>query len=377
MHNSGNRPNAERACEGPKAKFAVSGLFLTRPTTGMERYAIEVVTQLDSLIKPDAEELYLVVPTGTSCAELNFRNVRVVEAGPAVRGNISGYLWEQIWFAHFLLKNDAQGYLPLNFVPAVVPDVVVTIHDGNALSHPEFYPTIRKRGYRLLAASLLRIARRRTHRIFTVSEAARDELVKQCSFDPDTVNVASPGLDHVSTQAVSERVEVPEPFYFALSSATFNKNFEWVIKTAVMNPQANFVVAGTGDFRAILNEHGCGYAPPNVHHLGYVTDAQRNWLYSHCTAFLFPSRYEGFGFPPLEAACLGAPVIVSGIPSMREIFGQDFRYIDPEKPVENLLEVTNYVDVQTLRNRFKWTAAAERILQALREPCSKTPRAWG
>ncbi len=131
-------------------------------------------------------------------------------------------------------------------------------------------------------------------------------------------------------------MDVPEQFYFALSSATYNKNFEWVLATAAKNPDLQFVIAGTGNFETILKSHGFTTPLANVRHLGYVADDQRNWLYSRCAAFLFPSRYEGFGLPPLEAACLGAPVVVSDIQPMREIFGDEFHYVDPDVPAADL-----------------------------------------
>ncbi|MCV7359270.1 glycosyltransferase family 4 protein [Mycolicibacterium fluoranthenivorans] len=331
----------------------------------MERYAAEITQRLDDLVDPVVESVYLVVPTGTF-HDFAFRNIRVIETGRLIGGNLGGYLWEQIWFARFLLSHKADGYLPLNFVPVLKPDVVVTIHDGNALSHPEFYPTVRKRLYRVLASVLLRVARRRSSRILTVSHASRDELVDRCNFNASYVAVAPPGVDHITEDASRTAMNVPEPFYLALSSATYNKNFEWVLETAVANPNQTFLIAGKGDFDAILKSHGYHAPPANVRHLGYVSDEQRNWLYSRCAAFLFPSRYEGFGLPPLEAACLGAPVIVSDIPPMREIFGDGFRYINPDVPATDLQAVTNCPDVGALRAEFSWTASAVKILAHLR-----------
>lgn len=349
-----------------KRIYAISGLFLTRPVTGMERYAIEVTRRLDLQLDPECETAYLVVPPNTQ-HDFQLQNIEVVEVGHRLRGNLGGYLWEQLWFTQFLRKRDAQGYLPLNFVPASRPDVVVTIHDGNALSHPEFYPTVKKRLYRQLASTLIRVARRRTRRVLTVSQSSRDELVELCGFDPRFVDVAAPGLEHLpSAPGQTVRTDLPSEFYFALSSATYNKNFEWVLEAAANNPHAEFVIAGAGDFRAVLESRGSSAPLTNIRHLGYVTDDERNVLYATCTAFIFPSRYEGFGLPPLEAACLGAPVIVSDIPPMREIFGHDFRYVDPDKPAVDLQAVTNTPNIDDLRARYSWTDTAAKVLAHLR-----------
>lgn len=333
--------------------------------TGMERYAIEITRRLDELVDPDSELIYLVVPSKTT-HNLQFKNIRVVEKGRLIGGNFAGYLWEQLSFAVFLRSQNAQGYLPLNFVPVLQPDVVVTIHDVNALTHPEFFPTTRKRMYRLLASTLLRVARSRTQRIMTVSNAAREEMIQRCGFELSSVKVAYPGLEHVPTAAPQVSLDVPDHFYFALSSATYNKNFEWVLATAAQNPAAQFIIAGAGDFTAILDTHHRGRALPNVRHLGYITDEERDWLYSRCQAFLFPSRYEGFGLPPLEAACFGAPLVVADIAPMREIFGDGFRYIDPESPVTDLKSFVNHPDPARLRARYTWDKSAATVLEQLR-----------
>jgi glycosyltransferase involved in cell wall biosynthesis len=347
--------------------YAMSGLFLTRPMTGMERYALEILLRLDGAIDTEHEQLFLVIPNGVRAAVPPLRNVQVIERGTHRGGNLGGYLWEQVHVARFIRERRADGYLPLSFVTALSPDVVVTIHDGNAMTHPEFYPTLAKKLYRLLAVTLLRVARRNTRRIVTVSHASKEELVSRCGFPADHVTVATPGLEHIPVAPESKPVaDIAPDFYFALSSATYNKNFEWVLDQATLQPEDQFVVAGAGDFVSILQHHGLESAPPNLRHLGYISDPERNFLFSSCRAFVFPSRYEGFGMPPLEAACLGAPLVVSDIPPVREIFGEHFSYIDPSLPVADLSQHTNRVDASQLRARYSWDTSAAHVLMLLR-----------
>jgi glycosyltransferase involved in cell wall biosynthesis len=70
----------------------------------------------------------------------------------------------------------------------------------------------------------------------------------------------------------------------------------------------------------------------NVIYLGYITDGEIKSLIKNCKAFLFPSLFEGFGIPPLEALSLGTPIIISNIPSLSEIFEDGASYIDPKNP---------------------------------------------
>ena len=355
--------------------YAISGLFLTRPTTGMERYAREIIRELDQLIAP-YERVSLIAPRGYALDE-TYANISVEHVGDVPRGNFGGYVWEQLPFASYLRKSRAVGYLPLNFTTARYSNAVVVIHDVNAWTHPEFYTTPKKRAYRALAMMLLRRARAQGVRIITVSAFSEGEL-RRLGFDAP-IDIAAPGLDHVVADfdTALDVQGVEAPFYFALSSATLNKNFEWIIEVAQRLPLHNFVIAGGGDIEAVLARARVSSLPKNVRHLGYVTDEVRNYLYSNCESFLFPSRYEGFGMPPLEAALLGSRVVVSDIEPLREIFGEEAKYV----PVEasslklgeaGLQEYANSVDIAAMRERFLWRKAARVTLEALRKQSEKT-----
>ena len=78
---------------------------------------------------------------------------------------------------------------------------------------------------------------------------------------------------------------------------------------------------------------------PNVKLLGYVTDSQVKWLMKNCKAFVFPSYYEGFGIPPLEALSVGAKIIVGNSASLPEIYKTSAAYIDPYNPDCDLSEL--------------------------------------
>jgi glycosyltransferase involved in cell wall biosynthesis len=119
------------------------------------------------------------------------------------------------------------------------------------------------------------------------------------------------------------------PFVLAVSSAQANKNFGFVARALAElgDPGFDVVVAG-GTNPAIFADRGAEM-PAFIKHVGYVSDAELSSLYRHAACFVFPSIYEGFGIPPLEAMAHGCPVVASNAASIPEVCGDAAVYFDP------------------------------------------------
>lgn len=145
-----------------------------------------------------------------------------------------------------------------------------------------------------------------------------------------------------------------------------NKNFPWVLRAAGVKPDAVFAIAGGGSLAAEAERLGLADLP-NVLYLGYVSDGAAKALMAHCKAFLFPTLYEGFGIPPLEAAACGAPqIIVSDTPCMREVYGPCAAYIDLTANPGDVDDVTPATaPTAALLEKYSWDKSAERLLQIL------------
>ena len=116
-----------------------------------------------------------------------------------------------------------------------------------------------------------------------------------------------------------------------MGSLAPNKNIEWVLAVAKKHSQYNFLIAGKSNLKAYGKDYKeCEFA--NVYFLGYVTDGEIKYLMRHCKAFIFPSFFEGFGIPPLEALSVGTKIIVARSSCLPEIFGNAAYYIDPNNP---------------------------------------------
>ena len=155
-------------------------------------------------------------------------------------------------------------------------------------------------------------------------------------------------------------------YYFSMSNLLKNKNFPWVLRAAQSKPQVMFAIAGGGSLAAEAERLGLADLP-NVLYLGYVSDGAAKALMAHCKAFLFPTLYEGFGIPPLEAAACGAPqIIVSDTPCMREVYGPCAAYIDLTANPGDVDDVTPATaPTAALLEKYSWDKSAERLLQIL------------
>ena len=167
-----------------------------------------------------------------------------------------------------------------------------------------------------------------------------------------------------------------QPYALAVSSPTPSKNFAVIERAlALLGPQApRCVVVGAADPAVFRGTPGS----TALLRVGYVPDAQLKALYAHATCFVFPSLYEGFGIPPLEAMASACPVIASTAAALREVCGDAALYFEPTRPDELAQRLQQVFGDASLRDclraagmkrleHFSWDRAASLNLAAIRE----------
>ena len=144
-------------------------------------------------------------------------------------------------------------------------------------------------------------------------------------------------------------------FFYAMGSQYKHKNYAWIESVAEKNPNSQFVVAGK------KVRDGCITERRNIIYVGTVTDAESKSLMKNAKAFIQPSKYEGFGIPPLEALACNAKVIVSDIPVFHEIYGESVYYIDPDQYDVDLNELLmkKIQDNRAVLQKYTWKNAAK------------------
>ncbi|MEE0801402.1 MAG: glycosyltransferase family 1 protein [Gemmiger sp.] len=355
------------------SRYAVDGYFFTQQVSGIQRYAIELLAELDKLLDPG--ELELVVPPDTHTPD--YANITVVPYENAVLAG-RGTSWEQQDFPRYLAKSGRRWLCLCNVIPlwSSGSEGIAVLHDVCYKARPDFFTDLRGRMSAAWHCTQYNAIAAKAKRIVTVSEFSKSEIMRYYHVAPDRITVIYNAWQHMERvfpdpMVFGEHTKWPRlkpgEYYFSMSNLMKNKNFPWVLRAAQRKPEAVFAIAGGGSLTEEAEALGLDHLP-NVVYLGYVTDGEAKTLMKHCKAFVFPTLYEGFGIPPLEAIACGAPrVMVSDTPCMREIYGEHADYIDLKTNDGNVDDFTPGRDAAAVLQRYSWAESARRMLTLLRE----------
>lgn len=344
--------------------IAIEGKFLVKQMTGTQRYAYELVRELDKL--PIGKSIVVVVPDDQPIIHpIDYQSIQVVPYG-----HCKGSLWLQVDFRRYCREHGALPVCLSNAAP-VTERGITTVHDVSPTANKSFY----SRKFRAYFKTMTTCVVRRSYKILTDTQFSKQEISRYYKKARGKIQVVGCGWQHVlRTQADASVLEKhglePGGYYFAMSSLSPNKNLPWLADTARLNPQATIAVAGSMNAKVFGNQD----IPQanNLVYLGYVDDAQAKALMEGCVGFLFPTFYEGFGLPPLEALACGAPVAVSDRPCVREVMGDAARYVNPDVPCANLAELFTHpvASASETLDRFSWERSAATLQRILRALCA-------
>lgn len=341
-------------------KIIVNGRFLLHRVTGVERYAREILLELDKIIKPG--EIEMAIPPEVDEIP-SYKNIKVIKIG-----KLKNRMWEHISFPIYVLREKAISLNLCNVGPLPSPGITC-IFDMKIHAHPEFFSKKFVLWYKILFFNAIY----RGKLIITDSKTAKKDIMKYYPYvNPKKIKVIYPAWQHFERigydeDTLSKYNLTKEKYYFAMGSMDPNKNFKWIAKAAQKNPDMCFAIAGSVNEDVFAD--GMGFeCPENMKLLGYVSDEEAKTLMRDCKAFLFPTIYEGFGIPPLEAISTGCTcVIVSDTEVMHEVFGKAVIYINPKKA--NLpLALNRDKGYEEILEKYSWKKiSAPRLLKIIRE----------
>ena len=328
-------------------------------------------------------------PTGVqryTLALLNQLGSRVRRLGPAKpRQGAIGHLWEQ-----FVLPAKVGGELlwsPGTTGPLRVGKQVVTIHDLAPLDHPQWVKGRFGAWYRWLVPKLIRKVRH----VIAVSEFTKERILAATGVGPKKITVVPNGVDerfapkgHEEVQHLRRSLGIPSGRYIlSLGTLAPRKNLPrllqaWNAVQATLDEDIWLVVAGSTGERIIFPDMPLGSLPPRVRLTGYVSDDDLPSLYSGAIALVYPSLYEGFGLPVLEAMACGVPVITSNQSALADVAGQACILVDPHDCAAIADAIGRMVTDPVLRRElaqagrpqaqpFTWQRTAEMTWQVLQE----------
>jgi len=356
--------------------IAINGRFLTQGLTGVQRYAREMTRALDALASSgpgsgpgsgEAPAMRLIAPTGAAGLEA-FPHLAPVSAG--TRG---GQLWEQLD-----LPRAARGDFLLNLgntAPVIQGrNQAVVIHDAGVFDTPESYSWKFRNWYRGLHRTLVF----RGAHLLSVSEFSAGRIGANLGLDPAGIGVTLEGGEHILREPADETMLARHGltrhgYALVIGTGAAHKNLA-ALHHAIGALAARgllLAVAGTKD-ASVFQQDGAP-AEAHVKPLGRVSDAELRALYEGALCLVFPSRYEGFGLPPVEAMWCGCPVIASRAGAVPEVCGEAALWFDAAHPAQLGEAVARLADDANLREtitaagrartaRFSWDAAARRLL---------------
>ena len=336
-------------------EILVNARFRRQRVTGVQRVAAEITQRL-------------ATPTGEA-----------IPGGATTFGR--GHLWEQA-----ALPWSARGrtiWSPCNTGPLMAENQVVTIHDAAVFDHPEWFAPAFARLYH----NLLPLLAKRVRRIVTVSEYSRRALARALGIPEAHISVVSNGVDTRFSPSAPSRPDVlpaalrGRPYFVALSTLEPRKNLKLIFQAWQLARDrlplgyGLLVVGGAGAAAVFKQAHANpvpGDSDASVVYSGYVDDADLPALLSGATALLYPSLYEGFGLPALEAMACGTAVVTTALTSMPEVCGDAAIYVDAYDPASLAGALIDLANDDQLRDghasrglgqasAFTWGLAAQRM----------------
>lgn len=354
----------------------INGRFFAQPATGVQRFAEQSLREL-ALLRPD---LAVLVPRDTVVPDW------LAEESVIRVGHLHGHAWEQIELPLYLARHGSPLLLSLaSTAPMLYRHQICTHHDITYVRYPTSFSSSFRLLYRVIVPRMLRSSRS----ILTVSEFSRREIASNYGIHADKISVVPNAADDRFRPGPSAD---GRPYLLAVSSPNEHKNFQRLLSAYSSRQDAlesDLLIIGKQTSSFVSQQYDVE-ASSRVRFTGRVSDDELVRLYQGARAFVFPSLYEGFGIPPLEAQQCGIPVASSNAASLPEVLGDSAMYFDPhdesrlgdvlvkldsDSQLRDRLRDAGYVNA----TRFSWARSASQILgiveqveQAGRRPTRRT-----
>jgi glycosyltransferase involved in cell wall biosynthesis len=322
-------------------RVALDGFPLSSPKTGIGHYTLQLARALAELSPDDVFELISPFPFSDSVIQ-EFQHAPLANL---ILNHPQTTAFRRRWWALglplFLRQNACDIFHGTNYeVPLWNRKRnVLTIHDLSLLLHPEYHePRLVRRARRRLPLMI-----RSAAKILAVSQSMKREICEHLQIKEERIVVTPEApreyfrpVPFAETLGTRQRLGIEPDFLFAVGTIEPRKNLltlvralDQIVRTTTLRPQL-VIAGGEGWLMDELYSFLAGsIIAERVRFIGYTTDDELRALYSSCRISVYPSLYEGFGLPPLEAMACGAPVITSRIPALEETVGKAAVLIDP------------------------------------------------
>lgn len=323
----------------------INSRFLTQNLTGVQRYATEI-----SLLLKDMNTNVQYISSKDILQKAYAKAL-----GVNLQGASTGHIWEQLELPLYLSRNKNPLLINLaNTAPVLYKNKIITIHDLSYLRNPAWYS---KKFYYTYKYMIPEIAKN-SLKIVTVSEFSKKEIIDLLKIPEEKIEVVYNAVADEFVALASQKVDnnIYGEYILAVSSLDPRKNFKNLILAfnRLKLKDIKLVIVGAENKIFSNNElKELIESNENIIFTGYVSDEHLAGLYINAKLFVYPSLYEGFGIPPLEAMSCNCPVIASDTSSLPEVCADAAYYISPHS-VENITKgIFEVINDEKIQNELK------------------------
>ena len=345
----------------------VNARFLTQKLTGVQRYASEIC----KILKEKDPSIRFVAPKNIVEEEL------ANDLDAVVYGKLTGHAWEQFELPLFLRSQGSPLLLCLcNTAPIIYGNKIVTIHDVVFEHFPNAVSFKFRALYRFLIPRIIKTSKALT----TVSEFSKNDISRKYDLHGKDILVIYNSVN----RKLSRNSDEKENVILSVGSLQPYKNINTLVDAFILYkklyPSELSLKLVGGKNTKVFSSAGALQkieGRKDIYFTGYLTDEDLFEAYSKARCFVFPSFFEGFGIPPLEAMSCSCPVLASDSASIPEICGDAALYFDPESTEDLVRKLELFFGDETLKGslvgkgilnleRFSWEKSACQLLDAVR-----------
>jgi glycosyltransferase involved in cell wall biosynthesis len=381
-------------------RIGINALFLQRPTTGIGQHLFHLLKGLD---ENDDENTFVLFTPRLRRSPMGrfpqlserFENIEVVSALRRFGERFETLFWEQVEIVRACHRESIDLlHSPYFSAPFFLPaKTVVTVHDVIPLVMPEY----RERPQNRMYTDFVAFTVRRANAIITVSEYSKQDIVRMLKIPEERIHVIGnavdasyrPITDTRLIDSVRDRYGIGPKYILYFGGFDIRKNVQRVLRAYAALPESiqeeyQLVIAGRlhllghplyPDPRPMVQELGLD---ERVVMTGQIREQDKAPLYSAASLYLFPSLYEGFGIPVLEAMACGAAVVTSDQTALPEVVGDAARLVDPNSVEAITAAMAELLEDDALRNslreralerarHFSWQRVAEQTLDVYKK----------
>jgi len=346
-----------------RGEVVINARFLTQTITGVQRFAIEICRLLQDLIP----EIRFVAPDNIIHPDL------AAELNVETYGKLSSHFWEQLELPLYLRRLGNPLLVNLcNTAPVYYNNKVVCIHDLSSFINPQWFSKSFATVYKIILPQIARSSKK----IITVSNFSKDSLHSILNIPKTDIEVIYNGVSEnfISNNTLTS-VNKYGHYILSVSSIEPRKNLKNLIQAFKLADITGIklVIVGAGskvfndpDLKMLVQDR------EDIIFTGYLSDTNLAEVYQKARLFVYPSLFEGFGIPPLEAMYCGCPTIVSNTSSLPEVCGDASYYVNPLEPNEIAQAIKLLAENEEIRKTlilkglkrartFNWKNSAEKL----------------